>query len=466
MQRLLRVQEHAAPASRRFVHDLDSGWGTGDRSLRVEAQGTKADYERADALAARTNGKVFKTRVQPYWLAGNNEFWYRNALADGASEFILVDAVKATRQPAFDHARLADALGKSLGKPQRASHLPFERIVVAADGAIHFEAGGKAWRFDPKADTLKEAAMPKTENSNARAGQQAARGRRPEGSPRGEDSPDGKFHISVKDYDLVLRDRAASKDFALSYEGAESDAYEPRVFWSPDSKKLVALRTARGDHHVVNLVESSPSDQLQPKLNSYDYLKPGDRIPVSRPHLFDVATRKEIPIDGDLFPNPWSIEEIRWSPDSRRFTFLYNQRGHQVLRLVAVDAETGHAAALVDERSKTFIDYAHKHFLHFLDKTNEMIWMSERDGWNHLYLIDAQTGVVKNQITRGDWVVRQVDRVDDEHRQIWFRAGGIHRGQDPYYVHFAASTSTAPAWSCSPRATARTRSSIRPIAGS
>ena len=188
----------------------------------------------------------------------------------------------------------------------------------------------------------------------------------------------------------------------MSYEGAETDAYEPRVFWSPDSKKLVALRTARGDHHVVNLVQSSPSDQLQPKLVSYDYLKPGDRIPVSRPHLFDVATRKEIPIDGDLFPNPWSIEEIRWSPDSRRFTFLYNQRGHQVLRLVAVDAETGHATALVDERSKTFIDYAHKLFLHFLDKTNELIWMSERDGWNHLYLIDAQTGVVKNQITRGD----------------------------------------------------------------
>ena len=57
--------------------------------------------------------------------------------------------------------------------------------------------------------------------------------------------------------------------------------------------------------------------------------------------------------------------------------------------------------------------------------------MSERDGWNHLYLYDAETGTVKNQITKGEWVVRGVDRVDDEKRQIWFRAGGIRPGQDP-----------------------------------
>jgi dipeptidyl aminopeptidase/acylaminoacyl peptidase len=63
--------------------------------------------------------------------------------------------------------------------------------------------------------------------------------------------------------------------------------------------------------------------------------------------------------------------------------------------------------------------------------------MSERDGWNHLYLYDARAGRVKNQITKGEWVVRAVDRVDDEKRQIWFRLGGHHAAQDPYYVHFA-----------------------------
>ena len=88
------------------------------------------------------------------------------------------------------------------------------------------------------------------------------------------------------------------------------------------------------------------------------------------------------------------------------------------------------------KHSKTFIDYEGKLFVHYLDATGEIIWMSEADGWNHLYLYDAKTGQVKNQITRGPWVVRGVDRVDEEKRQIWFRAGGIHPEQDPYYIHY------------------------------
>ena len=91
---------------------------------------------------------------------------------------------------------------------------------------------------------------------------------------------------------------------------------------------------------------------------------------------------------------------------------------------------------VIDEPCKTFIDYSGKFFSHYLDESQEIIWMSERDGWNHLYLYDAETGRVKNQITRGEWVVRQVDRVDDKTRQVWFRAGGIRPGQDPYYVHY------------------------------
>ena len=99
-------------------------------------------------------------------------------------------------------------------------------------------------------------------------------------------------------------------------------------------------------------------------------------------------------------------------------------------------AATGAVRTIIDETSQTFVDYAHKVFLHRVEATNELIWMSERNGWNHLYLIDGETGQVKNAITTGEWVVRGVDRVDDEQRQIWFRAGGIRPEQDPYHVHY------------------------------
>ena len=62
--------------------------------------------------------------------------------------------------------------------------------------------------------------------------------------------------------------------------------------------------------------------------------------------------------------------------------------------------------------------------------------MSERDGWNHLYLYDGATGSVKSQITRGAWAVRSVVQVDAKARQIYFTASGMYPGKDPYFVHY------------------------------
>ena len=62
--------------------------------------------------------------------------------------------------------------------------------------------------------------------------------------------------------------------------------------------------------------------------------------------------------------------------------------------------------------------------------------MSERDGWNHLYLIDGATGEVKTQITKGAWPVRHVIKVDEDKRQLWFSAGGMNAGKDPYFQHY------------------------------
>jgi dipeptidyl aminopeptidase/acylaminoacyl peptidase len=263
-------------------------------------------------------------------------------------------------------------------------------------------------------------------------GRRARRG----GGERRAQTPDGKWSAFIRDYNLYVRNRDDGDETALTTDGTEQDAYEEPFYWSPDSSKLVVLRTKKGGDRKVYFVESSPKDQLQPKLHSYSYLKPGDPIPLSKPHLFDVGAATQIAISDELFPNPWSVDPIRWDDDSRRFTFLYNQRGHQVLRVIAVDARTGKARTVVEERSETFVDYAHKLFLHRVDDANEIIWMSERDGWRHLYLCDSETGRVKNQITKGEWVVRGVERVDEEKRQIWFRAGGIRTAQDPYYIHY------------------------------
>jgi dipeptidyl-peptidase-4 len=400
------------------------------------AQGTKVDYERANNLAQTFRNKVFRASVSPNWFAGGKRFWYRNDLADDRREFIVVDATAGKREPAFDQIKLAAALAKAAGKEVSGDKLPITTLEFSdSGGTLVVDAFDKGWQCDLSDYSIKEHAKPKPATA---AGPGRRFGSRDAGQepPSIAKSPDGKWQAFIKDHNVHLRLLPDSIEIKLSDDGTPDDSYSDDFHWSPDSRRLVVIRTKRGDDRKVYLVQSSPTDQLQPRLVSYDYLKPGDPIPLPKPHLFDIAKKRQIAVSDVLFPNPWSVEQIRWDRDSEWFTFLYNQRGHQTLRIISVDAESGATRPIVDEQSKSFIDYEGKLFVHYLDAFGEIIWMSEADGWNHLYLYDARSGQVKNQITRGPWVVRGVDRVDEDRRQIWFRAGGIHPEQDPYYIHY------------------------------
>ncbi len=358
-------------------------------------QGTKADYERANSLGKLASGKLLNAKIEANWTADGNMFWYRrDAATGGKREFVLVDAVKGTREIVTQ-----DKLPKGVrpvGPPPKKS--AFE------------EQASDASEADERFLILLQPPR------------------------RSNESPDRKWAIAIKQSNLWLLDRESKEEFQLSRDGTAEDPYE-RVYWSPDSKKLIAIKTRAGGDRRVTLVESSPRDQLQPKTSTYFYLKPGDAIPQPKPHLFDVETKKEIAVSDELFTNPWSVTHTHWSRDSKHFHFVYNQRGHGVVRLLAINAETGKVAAVVNEECPTFFDYSNKLYLNYLDDTNEAIWMSERDGWNHLHLVDLKTRTMKN-ITKGEWVVRGVDRVDVAAREIWFRAMGMNAGEDPYHVHY------------------------------
>ncbi len=190
----------------------------------------------------------------------------------------------------------------------------------------------------------------------------------------------------IRDYNVWLR--SGDKEIQLTQDGSEENAFQSPFFWSPDGEKFVARQIKPAQEHKVYLVDSSPNDQVQPKLKTIDYLKPGDKIEQVRPRLFDAKNAKEISVSDDLFNNPWSISNIEWDKDSSAFSFLYNQRGHQVLRVLRVE-NNGAVKPIIEENSPTFVDYSQKTYFNRLDKTGEIIWASERDGFNHLYLFDA-----------------------------------------------------------------------------
>ncbi len=255
---------------------------------------------------------------------------------------------------------------------------------------------------------------------------------------RGQDrSPGSRWKMVFRDHNAFLVHRDSGSEHPLTSDGISGLGYGPPVSWSPDGNWVVLTRTKSGDDREVHVVESSPADRLQPRLMSYDYLKPGDQVPISKPCLFHVGRRKEVPLADELFSDPFRIDRIHWKKDSSRFFFVYNQRGHQVLRLLGVAVRGGKVSVVAEEKSPTFVDYANKTFVHHLEGADEVVWMSERDGWNHLYLIDRKTGRIKRPVTQGKWVVRDVSHVKEESREIWFRAGGLHENQDPYYLHAA-----------------------------
>jgi dipeptidyl aminopeptidase/acylaminoacyl peptidase len=464
---------------RRFFWTIALLWSVLFLSTMAQAQLTRADYERAAGLRKKYDGLAVNIVDRPTWIGKTNRFWYRKSVK-GGNEFVLVDAETLTKKPAFDHEKLAASLSTAMVKKYTSITLPFTTLTfVDNEQAIEFSAEAARWRCDlsdyrcqnrgpaafgpfvrqdnnpeeePPAeygndvvDGMVDLPLPAQQGTQTQSQQFQAPGRSTDQEPRPKTSPDGKWEAFIQNYNVYLRAKGKTESFALSFDGSEGDYYTlSSISWSPDSKHLVAYCVRPGYKRQLHYVESSPTDQLQPKYSTREYAKPGDALDIAQPVLFDVEAKKTFIIDNALFPNPYSLSNPVWRKDSRSFTFEYNQRGHQLYRVIEVDAATAKPRALVSEQSATFIDYrplisnprdTGKKYRYELNDGREFIWASERDGWNHLYLYDGVTGKLKNQITKGNWVVRSVDKVDEQKRQIWFQASGMYSGKDPYFVH-------------------------------
>ncbi len=405
-------------------------------SVVALSQGTLADYERAFGLRDQLQGKTVNLPDRANWIGKTSRFWYRKSVV-GGNEFVLVDAETLAKRPAFDHEKLAAALSTAMNEKYSALKLPFQQITFANDEkSIEFSVVDARWRCDLADYSVKK--LPPEERRGGITFSTGLPGPR-YNFPRTDAkvSPDGKWEAWISNFNVWIRPKGKREGTALSFDGSEGNYYAlASLVWSPDSKMVAAYRVRPGYNRKVQYVESSPADQVQPKYHSMDYAKPGDALDQPQPVLFHVESKKQIVVDNALFPNPYNLTRIEWRKDNQAFTFEYNQRGHQVYRIVEVDAASGKARSVISEEPKTFFTYSSKKYRFDLADGKEIIWMSERDGWNHLYLMDGATGQVKNQITKGRWVVRGVEKVDEEKRQIWFQASGMYSGKDPYFVHY------------------------------
>ncbi|RZQ64596.1 S9 family peptidase [Amycolatopsis suaedae] len=397
---------------------------------------TTVDYARAERMLAHNRARLVPgAKIRPRWLDDGTRFWYRLDGEDGR-RFVLVDPDARVRRPAFDHDALAAALSEASGTAVEGGRLPFGAIEMVADG-VEFDAFGSRWRYAGEALTRVEGHRP------------VAMGELP--------SPDGKWVAFRRGHDIWVRSADGAEEFPLTDDGEPYHDYgsnldvamsrimlrnlgltlPPMVLWSPDSRRLLTHRIDQRSLPEQVIVESTPDGGGRPVAHHYRYPMPGDDEHATMSYVvLDVAERTVTREQGEPayigFRSPIALKKVRWSEDGTAVHFLRSTRDARTVGLYRLDPDTGAVRLLIEESGDTRVDTS----LEIIDEppvrvlsSGEILWWSQRDGWAHLYLYDAD-GAQAGRVTGGPWAVRRVLHVDERARVVYFVASGLL--EDPY----------------------------------
>jgi len=269
-------------------------------------------------------------------------------------------------------------------------------------------------------------------------------------------SPNGKKAAFIKDWNLWMMDLETEKEVQLTTDGVENFGYatdnagwrksdSPILLWSPDSKKIATYQ--QDQRHVSDMYLVSTNIGA-PKLQSWKYPLPQDED-IIRIHrvIIEVETPKVIRLQTPADPRrgtscddiscSGTFDDNQWNEDASKLVFVSSSRDHKIAGLRIADANTGAVRNVFAEEVETQYESGQGAInWRYLPKSNEVIWYSERSDWGHLYLYDLETGKLKNQITKGDFVVTQLLKMDEKNRKLYFLANGKEAGRDPYFTHF------------------------------
>lgn len=412
-------------------------------SLNVLAQQTPGltakDYDHAaEFLSVNTQKYIDHSRVSPHWLSGDR-FWYRDLNPNG-SEFILADPATGKRGAAFDQQKLANSLSLATGKKYVPEMLPFENFFFADDHTILFNANGSTWRCNLQTYEVTQIPSPDKEDHMQR---------------NEVVSPDGTKTAFIKDYNLWVRNLSTGKETQLTTDGVKDFGYATDnagwkhsdaaiLRWSPDSKKIA---TFQQDERKVKDMYLVTTNVGHPQLKAWKYPLPGDsNVIMIQRVIINVDTPKVVRFQmtpdfhrgtlSDDISSSGTFDDVDWNPNDNELAFVSTSRDHKVEKFRIADANTGSVREVFEEKVPTQFESGQGAInWRYLPKSNEIIWYSERDNWGHLYLYDSRTGKLKNQITKGDFVVTKLLKVDEKNRQLYFLADG-REATNPYFTQF------------------------------
>lgn len=387
-------------------------------------------YLRAARIDSATKNAVFKSSVTPSWLPGGKSCWYRNLLKDSVQEYIYVDVVKAKKRPLFHRQRLAEGL-KQIGITIDSLRPSITAVdMVTGKPLLQFSIQGQRIECNLNTYTCTKMTMPAASSGS---GQGRFRGGFNNPFPNGPASPDKQWEAYIEKGNLFVKSVSGGTPVQFTTDGTPDKPYGS-VYWSPDSKYLAGyhINLVR-DSSVYYILTAQPAT-MRGQLRSQAYKQPGDPWTIYTPYLFNLEQKKAIKVNTEPV-DFLSAPALQWrSGNTRYFTYEKMDRGHQRFRVIEVDASDASTRTVVDEKTNTFI-YNQRNYTSYLTATNQLVRTSEKDGWNHIYLVDLITGK-EQPITQGNWVVRGVDSIDAVKKEVWFRASGMQADEDPYNIHY------------------------------
>lgn len=400
-------------------------------------------YQRAQQLVAGvfTKKVAFNDTLYPHWIGDSDSFWYKQETLSG-HHYHVVDAKTGTNSRAFDHDALAKALTKVSGNDVAADKLPLSDLdLIDVQNKIVFTAFNQRWSYEVDSGQC-------TEQSSHPSGWTL--------------SPDGRKALLVHDNNLWLHDVETGQENALTSDGEKFYRYAgtPTVYgrdevntleaiWSPDSSKVFTQVLDTRDVAIAPpIVEYVPADgSLRPKIRNPDRRMAtfaDEHIEAYRFLTINLETNStefadypQVPVARPPYVGYFTSRRGWWDTDNRHTYFVDQERGGKRACLVKLDTQTGKTQVLIEDTSDftvTLTPISHIHMLLTpLPESNELIWYSERSGTAHLYLYELSTGTLKNTITQGDWLVRNILHVDRGRRELTIQTAGRVPKRNPYY---------------------------------
>ncbi|GAA5132485.1 S9 family peptidase [Thalassotalea piscium] len=393
-----------------------------------------ANIERAQLFSPENlKGKVHNLSITPHWINNKDHFWFERYSSENGQEFVLVSS--ESKQALFEQTLLKHALKPFIEIDWRTKPLD----------QVSFDGNMLSFAIEKDKYTCAINTKPYSCLLNNSVDKPVAKYL----------SPNNQHYVKVVDYNLYLCSAETSTCKQMTDDGSESEPYavkhpypeallansnyEPQdnlqVYWSDDSKYLISYKLFRSGVNKLTLTDSVSDNGFSVNTVSYYYPKAGDSIlPNAQIYLIDTVAQQGKLLDAPKIMQTYYGGAIWGEWHNNDFYYHDRRRGNREYHLRKVIAKEARVISLIKETDEEFIDPWVQTFKN-LTQSEQVIWSSQRSGYQHLYLYDANNGALINPITKGQYTVRDIKGVDEEKGVLYFEASGKEANEDPYVRH-------------------------------